>query len=76
MCFGQTTAWAAFRVDKFGLAILPGFPLDFSGLTDTIETDPLRALLTVEHTVGVALLRLGRYAIAVYRGETADGLQN
>ena len=60
---------AAFRVDQFGLAILPGFPLDFSGLTDTIETNPLRALLTVEHTVGVALLRLGRYAIAVYRGK-------
>ena len=62
------TGLAAFRIGEQGLAISPGFPLAVAGLFDGCHTDPVRALLSGEHTVGVALLRLGRYAIGIYRG--------
>lgn len=37
-------------------------------LDDGINDAPLRALLDAEYLVGAALVRLGRYAIAVYQG--------
>ena len=62
------TGIAAFRVGNVGLAILPGLPLSTNLVSGSIDDEPLRNLLATEYTVGVALLRLGRYAIAVYRG--------
>ena len=62
------TGIAAFRVGNVGLAILPGLPLNANRVANGIDDEPLRNLLAAEYTVGVALLRLGRYAIAVYRG--------
>ena len=52
-----------------GLAILPPFPMDATALDNGINDQPLRALLESRFTVGVALVRLGRYSIAVYEGQ-------
>ncbi len=59
---------AAFRVNNAGVAFLPSFPMQIALLNDGIVDAPLRLLLSSEFTVGVALVRLGRYAIAVYEG--------
>ena len=61
---------AAFRVGDAGLAIIPPFPLPAvaAGRRLGIDDAPMRTLLATEFTVGVALVRLGRYAIAVYEG--------
>ena len=63
------TGLVAFRVGDAGLAIPPPFPMDATGLDEGINDRTLRALLTSRFTVGVALVRLGRYAIAVYEGQ-------
>ena len=64
----SSTGVVAFRVENVGLAILPPFPMDAIGLEPGIHDEPLRSLLSSRLTVGVALVRLGRYAIAVYEG--------
>ena len=64
----SSTGAVAFRVENVGLAILPPFPMDAIGLEPGIHDEPLRSLLSSRLTVGVALVRLGRYAIAVYEG--------
>ena len=63
------TGVAAFRAGDIGLAIHPPYPLAEALSTEGIDDEPLRSLLTANFTVGVALVRLGRYAIAVYEGE-------
>ena len=67
------TGVAAFRADNHGIAIVPAFPLPADRLTAGmlsagINDAPLRALLDADYLVGAALVRLGRYAIAVYQG--------
>lgn len=62
------TGIAAFRAGNAGVAVLPPFPLETAWLGDGIDDRPLRTLLAAHFTVGVALVRLGRYAIAVYEG--------
>lgn len=77
------TGVAAFRIGDTGIAVIPAFPLRADriaagrpspGMTpnaipaDGINDAPLRALLHTEYLVGAALVRLGRYAIAVYQG--------
>ena len=67
------TGVAAFRVGNHGIAIVPGFPLSdprlaAGMLVARIYDVPLRALLDSDYLVGAALVRLGRYAIAVYQG--------
>lgn len=49
--------------------VLPPFPLKEEARYDGLELSPLRRLLTQEYTIGVVLLRLGRYAVGVFRGE-------
>ncbi len=63
------TGVAAFRAGNAGLAVLPTLPLRSGGSADGIDAAPLQELLASEYTVGVALLRLGRYAIGVYQGK-------
>ena len=64
----SATGVAAFRVNDVGLAILPPFPLNFARLSDGIDAEPLLSLLAARLTIGVALVRLGRYAVAIYEG--------
>ena len=40
-----------------------------SGQHESWNEEPLWSLLDTERTVGVVLVRLGRYSVAVYRGE-------
>ena len=65
----SSTGVVGWRVGNAGLAVLPPFPMDAVGLEPGILDEPLRSLLASEFTVGVALVRLGRYAIAVYEGQ-------
>lgn len=51
------------------LVIAPPFPVTESSQHDSWNEEPLWSLVDVEHLVGVVLVRLGRYSVAVYRGE-------
>ena len=63
------TGVAAFRIDNVGLAVHPPFPLADDRVTDEMDDNPLRSLLSARYLVGVAMVRLGRYAVGVYHGE-------
>ena len=51
------------------IALLPPFPIAADTLSNGAAVAPLRRLLTEELTVGVVMLRLGRYAVGVLRGD-------
>ena len=67
------TGLVALRSGDRGLAIIPPFPLTAElagpGLRSGWDAAPLTQLLTQDYTVGVLLLRLGRYLVAVFEGE-------
>ena len=50
------------------LAILPPFPVETDQALAGWDVSPLRSLLARDYMVGVVLLRLGRYAVGVFRG--------
>lgn len=50
------------------LLVLPPFPLKQSLRADGYNTGPLRSLLQAEHVVALVLLRLGPYAVGVFKG--------
>ena len=62
------TGLAVFRVGERGLAIVPPFPIGETVAREEWDEGPLRQLLTTDYTVGVVLLRLGRYLVAVFQG--------
>ena len=62
------TGLVALRQGERGLAVVPPFPVGEQVVNETWEEGPLRGLLTTDYTVGVVLLRLGRYLVAVFRG--------
>lgn len=64
------TGAAVFEGGGRAVAVAPPFPLGGSAPCNGFETIPLRELLARDVVVGVALLRLGRYAVGVLRGET------
>jgi VLRF1 release factor-like protein len=51
------------------LSIVPPFPILENKLVPSWDTAPLLAVLEANYTVGVALLRLGRYLVAIFQGE-------
>ncbi|MCS5666684.1 MAG: Vms1/Ankzf1 family peptidyl-tRNA hydrolase [Dehalococcoidia bacterium] len=57
-----------FRAGDRAIVIAPPFPVTESGQFDEWNEMPLWSLLNQERTVGVVLVRLGRYSVAVYRG--------
>jgi hypothetical protein len=63
------TGIAALRAGGQGLVIVPPFPLRSSRLTPGWDPSPLLSVLAAEYTVGVVLLRLGRFSVAVFRGD-------
>ena len=63
------TGVALFLTPARTVAIRPPFPLDVDMTAAGFAPDPLRALYDSRPVVGVVLLRLGRYAIAVIRGD-------
>lgn len=52
-----------------GLVILPPFPMLENQLVEQWDPGNLLKLLDKEYMVGVVLLRLGRFSVAVYQGE-------
>ncbi len=51
-----------------GLVVAPPFPVTETSIMPVWHDGPLRRLLTANFTVGVVLVRLGRYSVAVYEG--------
>ena len=51
-----------------GLLIAPPFPVSETFLAMDWDDEPLRRILDGEYTVGVVLVRLGRFSVAVFRG--------
>ena len=56
------------RVGGRGLLIAPPFPVGETRLAAGWDDGPLRGILEADVTVGVALVRLGRFSVAVFRG--------
>ena len=66
---GSDTGAVLFWCDDRVLAVLPPFPVGAQPSTSGAETGQLAELLGRELHVGVILLRLGRYAVGVLRGD-------
>ena len=62
------TGLIAFRGGSFALVIVPPFPLSQSRLILEWDMSPLQSMLAEERRIGVVLLRLGRFSVAVYEG--------
>ena len=63
------TGLAVFVAENRTIAVAPPFPLSADLVGDGAEVTPIRRLLQSEPTVGVVLLRLGRYAVGVLKGD-------
>ncbi|MFQ6029382.1 MAG: Vms1/Ankzf1 family peptidyl-tRNA hydrolase, partial [Dehalococcoidia bacterium] len=63
------TGIVGLRAGDRGLIILPPFPVPEQKLIPAWEASPLLELIATQYTVGVVLLRLGRYLVAVFEGE-------
>ena len=63
------TGIAGLRAGPMTLVIVPPFPVAQIAQVPSWDTSPLLNLLNTKLTVGVVLLRLGRFLVAVYRGE-------
>ena len=56
------------RAGGQGLLIAPPFPVQETFVSLDWDDGPLRAILDGDYTVGVVLVRLGRFSVAVFRG--------
>ncbi len=63
------TGVAVFVGDDRSIAIEPPAPIGADFAAAGAHTEPLRRLLASQPIIGIALLRLGRYAIGVLEGE-------
>ncbi len=63
------TGVVGLRAGSQGLIIIPPFPVLADQMLSQWDATPLLQLLAAEYTVGVVLLRLGRFSVAVYHGE-------
>lgn len=67
---GSETGAALFLAADAGYLVLPPFAVVHASAHRGWAPDPLLSLLEQDRLIGVVLLRLGRYAVAVYRGRT------
>ena len=58
----------AVRCGDQGLLVAPPFPVAETFLSTDWDDAPLRQILDGDRTVGVVLVRLGRFSVAVFRG--------
>jgi hypothetical protein len=63
------TGLVGLRAGDRALVIIPPFPVGEDRLAPEWDTAPLLELLDRPYIVGVVLLRLGRYSVAVYQGQ-------
>lgn len=59
---------AAFRVGGLGLVVAPPFPVGATRVLPGWDDAPLRGILAGDWAVGVVLVRLGRFSVALFRG--------
>ena len=67
---GSETGAALFLAPGASYLVLPPFPIAQESVHCGWEMGPLASLLAQSRLIGVVLLRLGRYAVGVYRGRT------
>jgi len=65
----STTGAILFWGEQHKYLILPPFPITERRVSWGYDVDPLRSLLQREFTIALILVRLGAYAIGVFRGE-------
>jgi len=65
---GSSTGAAMFYTPGRGYVVWPPFPLAAAGLQRGFEPGGLRSVLEKDWRLGLILVRLGRYAVAVYNG--------
>ena len=63
------TGAAVFYGSRAAVAIAPPFPIDEDLRCDGVDVGPMLDLLSRDVTVGVVLLRLGRYAVGVLEND-------
>ena len=63
------TGIAGFRRGDEAMVVVPPFPIKADQLHAQWDPSPLLALLRSDYTIGVVLLRLGRFSVAVYQGD-------
>ena len=56
------------RTGSEGLLVAPPFPVSETFLSMDWDDGPLRRVLDGDYTVGVVLVRLGRFSVAVFKG--------
>ena len=61
------TGYVAFWGEQARLIVAPPFSVSRDAEFRGFVTEPLRGLLTAERTLGVILVRLGGYAVGIYR---------
>ena len=59
---------AAFRVGGLGLVAAPPFPVRETRVLPGWDDGALRGILAADFAVGVVLVRLGRFSVALFRG--------
>ena len=64
------TGLAVFRSAGCAVAVAPPFPPDAAHGAEGIDAAPLLRMLDTEYRIGIVLLRLGRYAVGVLRGDS------
>ena len=63
------TGVVVFWSDRQKYLVVPPFPIAEKSVSCSLDTAPLRSLLSREYHIGVVLIRLGSYAIGVCRGD-------
>lgn len=63
------TGGVVFRGEHTGDLLIPPFPVTVKNIFLNLHPEPLREVLSRDLTVAVILLRLGMYAIGLFRGE-------
>jgi len=63
------TGAALFWGEEHRYLVLPPFPISSQGTIKGYHIEPLRSLLQNEFTIALVLVRLGAYAIGIFRGE-------
>ncbi len=65
------TGAVLFFCPEYVISVVPPFPFEHESFTESADVDPLFGFLETKLVVGVVLVRLGRYAVGLLRG---DGL--
>lgn len=65
----STTGAVFFWGEQHKYLVLPPFPITEKRVSSGYDVEPLRSLLQREFTIALILVRLGAYAIGVFRGE-------